>query len=165
MTLEEFRASLTASEPPPALDWALQALWWEAQGHWDRAQECAQVNEADPSAAWVHAYRVQGGSTDPNRRLVPLTFHAVRERRRKIFRAATGQDTEWIQTGMRHTFCSFWLALHGDVNRLVLQSGHDDADTMWRSYHAGVTEADAEAFWSIRPPAAPANVVALAACS
>jgi hypothetical protein len=56
VTLEEFRASLTKSEPPPALDWALQALWWEAQGHWDRAHECAQLNEADPRAAWVHAY-------------------------------------------------------------------------------------------------------------
>ena len=56
MTLEEFRASLTTPEPPPALDWALQALWWEAQGHWDRAHECAQLNDADPRAAWVHAY-------------------------------------------------------------------------------------------------------------
>lgn len=56
MTLEEFRASLTTPEPPPALDCALQALWWEAQGHWDRAHECAQVNDADPRAAWVHAY-------------------------------------------------------------------------------------------------------------
>ena len=56
MTLEEFRASLTTPEPPPALDCALQALWWEAQGHWDRAHECAQLNDADPRAAWVHAY-------------------------------------------------------------------------------------------------------------
>ena len=43
VTLEEFRASLTRPEPLPALDWALQALWWEAQGHWDRAHACAQV--------------------------------------------------------------------------------------------------------------------------
>ena len=56
MTLEEFRASLTLSEPPPSLDLALQGLWWDAQGNWDRAHACAQVNEADPSAAWVHAY-------------------------------------------------------------------------------------------------------------
>ena len=56
MTLEEFRASLTRLEPPPSLSLALQALWWEAQGHWDRAHECAQLNDADPRAAWVHAY-------------------------------------------------------------------------------------------------------------
>src|SRR4051794_40283640 len=56
VTLEEFRASLTGPLPPPALDLALQALWWDAHGNWDRAHACAQVNEADPSAAWVHAY-------------------------------------------------------------------------------------------------------------
>ena len=56
MTFEEFRASLTRPDPPPALDWALQALWWDAQGHWDRAHARAQVDGADPSAAWVHAY-------------------------------------------------------------------------------------------------------------
>jgi hypothetical protein len=56
MTVEEFRASLTVREPPQGLDLALQALWWDAQGNWDRAHTCAQANEADPSAAWVHAY-------------------------------------------------------------------------------------------------------------
>jgi hypothetical protein len=56
VNLEEFRASLTLPEPPPGLDLALQALWWDGQGNWDRAHACAQVNEADPSAAWVHAY-------------------------------------------------------------------------------------------------------------
>ena len=56
MPLDEFRASLTMSEPPPGLNLALHALWWDALGNWDRAHACAQVNEADPSAAWVHAY-------------------------------------------------------------------------------------------------------------
>ncbi len=56
VTIEEFRASLTMAEPSQGLDLALQALWWDAQGNWDRAHACAQVNEADPSAAWVHAY-------------------------------------------------------------------------------------------------------------
>jgi hypothetical protein len=52
---------------------------------------------------------------------------------------------------MRHTFCSCWLAIHKDVNRLVLLSGHDSVDTMWRHYHRGVAEAEAKAFWSIVP--------------
>jgi hypothetical protein len=49
---------------------------------------------------------------------------------------------------MRHTFCSNWLALHKDVNELVLQSGHDSVDTMWRNYHKGVTEKEAKKFHS-----------------
>ena len=45
---------------------------------------------------------------------------------------------------MRHTLCSNWLAVYKDVNELVLISGHDDPDTMWRNYHAGVPEAEAQ---------------------
>lgn len=61
---------------------------------------------------------------------------------------------------MRHTYCSCWLAKHKDANRLVLQSGHTDANTMWERYHRGVTEADAEKFWSIKPPTDLVNVIA-----
>jgi hypothetical protein len=43
--------------------------------------------------------------------------------------------------------------MYKDVNELVLQSGHDSVDTMWRNYHKGVTEAEARKFWAIRPPA------------
>ena len=55
VNLDTFKTSLQRPEPPE-LGPALQALWWDAQGDWDRAHACAQVDEADPSAAWVHAY-------------------------------------------------------------------------------------------------------------
>jgi hypothetical protein len=64
---------------------------------------------------------------------------------------------------MRHTFCSNWLALHKDVNKLVLQSGHDSVDVMWRNYHRGVTETEAREFWSIRPPGEGSKIILLAA--
>ncbi|GAB5561329.1 MAG: hypothetical protein SynsKO_29760 [Synoicihabitans sp.] len=51
MTLEEFK-SLTAVDE---LDLALQALWQDRQGDWNRAHDLAQ--EADSSEGdWVHAY-------------------------------------------------------------------------------------------------------------
>jgi hypothetical protein len=50
--------------------------------------------------------------------------------------------------------------MNKDVNELVLQTGHDSVDTMWRNYHKGVTEAEAKKFWSIMPPADLPNVVA-----
>jgi integrase len=59
--------------------------------------------------------------------------------------------TAWPQQGMRHTYCSNWLAKHKDINKLVLQSGHDSVDTMWRHYHRGTAEAEAKKFWAIRP--------------
>jgi len=44
------------------------------------------------------------------------------------------------------------LAMHKDINKLVLQSGHTSVDTMWRHYHRGTTEAEAKKFWAIMPP-------------
>ncbi len=55
----------------------------------------------------------------------------------------------WPQPGMCRTYCSSWLALHKDVNKLVLQSGHDSVDTVWRHYHRGTTEAAAKEFWAL----------------
>jgi len=55
MTLDDFRESLTATEPPPGLTLALAGLWWDAQGDWTRAHESAQQDEGK-DGAWVHAY-------------------------------------------------------------------------------------------------------------
>lgn len=55
MDLAAFRTSLAGDAPPDGLGLALQALWWEAKGDWDKAHECAQAKE-DPAGCWVHAY-------------------------------------------------------------------------------------------------------------
>lgn len=55
MDLAAFRASLDASAPPPDLSAALEALWWDAHGDWERAHERAMSDEG-AEAAWVHAY-------------------------------------------------------------------------------------------------------------
>lgn len=50
MTPAEFK---TAN--PEQFRGALLALWWDAQGNWERAHEIAQEIE-DSSGSWVHAY-------------------------------------------------------------------------------------------------------------
>ncbi len=55
MDLTQFRASLAVTAPPEGLSTALQALWWEAKGDWDRAHELAQADEGG-AGDWVHAY-------------------------------------------------------------------------------------------------------------
>lgn len=55
MTLDEFRQSLTATEPPAELTHALIGLWWDGKGDWTRAHESAQQDEG-VEGAWVHAY-------------------------------------------------------------------------------------------------------------
>ncbi len=56
MKLSDFEQSLQAAAPPTTFHLALQALWWDAKGNWEKAHECAQADEGDPSCDWVHAY-------------------------------------------------------------------------------------------------------------
>ncbi len=67
MTLEEFRNSLSYSEPPRQLSIALAALWWDAKGDWKQSHEVAGQDEG-PAAAWVHAYlhRKEGDASNAN---------------------------------------------------------------------------------------------------
>ena len=50
MTVSEFAVSDGAE-----FSGALLALWWDAQGDWEKAHEVAQ-DVAGPDGAWVHAY-------------------------------------------------------------------------------------------------------------
>jgi hypothetical protein len=60
MTLTDYRASLTEAAPPAGLTPALQALWFAANGDWDKAHDITQPAGRDLD--WVHAYlhRVEG---------------------------------------------------------------------------------------------------------
>ena len=55
MDINEFRESLKDMTPPERLSAALQGLWWDAKGDWEKAHESAQKDEG-PDGAWVHAY-------------------------------------------------------------------------------------------------------------
>ena len=55
MTVEEFRQSLAGEEPPSHLSFALEGLWWDGKGKWEKAHESAQQDEG-PAGSWVHAY-------------------------------------------------------------------------------------------------------------
>jgi hypothetical protein len=61
VSVDDFRASLSASTPAPGLDAPLTGLWWAAKGRWDDAHRIVQ-EQAGADAAWVHAYlhRVEG---------------------------------------------------------------------------------------------------------
>jgi len=55
MDLAAFRRSLADPAPPAGLGPALEALWHEARGEFDRAHEIAQADEGG-AGDWVHAY-------------------------------------------------------------------------------------------------------------
>ena len=55
MTLMEFQLSQDQSTPPSDWSLALQSLWFDAKGDWDKAHELAQ-KDGGSSGDWVHAY-------------------------------------------------------------------------------------------------------------
>jgi len=61
MNLTQFEATLAESAPPRALAPALAALWYAANGNWERAHDASQERD-DADGAWVHAYlhRLEG---------------------------------------------------------------------------------------------------------
>jgi integrase len=106
------------------------------------------IDLSDNAILWFDAYSRKGGQTAG--KIVQYSESELRAHR-SANRKAAGIE-RWIQQAMRHSYCSNWLAMHGDVNKLVLQSGHDSVDTMWRNYHKGTPKAESEKFWAIRPP-------------
>src|SRR5580700_8805451 len=55
MNLAEFQISQNQTTPPSGLSLALQALWFEVKGDWNKAHDLAQ-KDGESSGDWVHAY-------------------------------------------------------------------------------------------------------------
>jgi hypothetical protein len=55
MDINDFKRAISTGTMPKSLSPALRALWFEAQGDWDKSHKTAQDSD-DRSAAWVHAY-------------------------------------------------------------------------------------------------------------
>jgi integrase len=112
------------------------------------------VDLSENALGWLEARRKAGGAA-----MGPLIAYTAAVLRRKRRRASVATGIRWTRNGMRHTYCSAWLATHKDVNRLVLMSGHDDPDTLWRFYHRGMSEKQAARFWEIIPDTSTSKIV------
>jgi DNA polymerase III delta prime subunit len=56
MTFDEFTQLMEKQERcPSSLPEALQALWYDKRGDWNKAHQIVQ-NASDADSAWVHAY-------------------------------------------------------------------------------------------------------------
>jgi integrase len=109
------------------------------------------IEISDNCKAWLASHAVDNGA------IVPFTTDVLRKRLgalKAIHKILT------IKHGMRHSFASYWLAKHGDINQLCLFLGHDDPETTFRHYAKAATKRDAEKFWAIMPKTSvPKNVV------
>jgi integrase len=54
--------------------------------------------------------------------------------------------------GLRHSFASYHLASHGDIDALVIALGHRGSPALlWEHYHRAVKKSAAAAFWALTP--------------
>jgi integrase len=105
-----------------------------------------RIIDIEPGLAeWLNHFIANYGEAAG--RVTPLAN--LRDRLRAIRKAAG--LTHWTQDAARHSFASYWLSAHGDINKLVLFLGHGSADMLWRHYHRAVKRKDAEAYWKIVP--------------
>jgi integrase len=129
------------------------------------------IDVSDNALAWLREYRRRGGKTTGL--IVPFGRDELRKRHRANWGRVVGLNkagrpkVRWIQQGMRHSFCSYWLVTHdNDTDGLVIQSGHESKEVMWESYYRATTKPKATKFWSIMPPDSVAeNVVPFAQAS
>ncbi|UFH54038.1 hypothetical protein [Spirosoma sp. KNUC1025] len=56
MTLDQFTATLSQTNPPADLHPILQGLWYDANGHWEQAHNIAQSREGTQLYDRLHAY-------------------------------------------------------------------------------------------------------------
>ncbi|MFT4032124.1 MAG: hypothetical protein QM669_06870 [Siphonobacter sp.] len=68
MTYNEFKQSLTDSQPPIAVPVLLKALWYDGKGDWELAHEIAQSAEGTQAYDRLHAYlhRKEGDQWNAN---------------------------------------------------------------------------------------------------
>jgi integrase len=147
-------------------DWSDQVLKLRAEI--TKKKRRRYINVSDNALAWLNDYRRGGGQTTG--KVVAFTSHELRTRHRANWGRVVGLNDagrpkiRWIQQGMRHSFCSYWLVAHdNDTDGLVIQSGHDSKETMWDSYYRATTKAKAAKFWAIRPPRRSKKIVPFAA--
>jgi integrase len=106
-----------------------------------RGQRVVDIN--DTLASWlVPNIRSSGPVTPRGYRLLP-----------RLEKLAKAVKVVWKKNGLRHSFCSYHLAMFGDSIQTAYQAGNS-ADMIHRHYKALVTKADAERFWALRPEVA-----------
>ena len=87
MNLQSFTDNITSPSPPSCLSVYLEALWYDANGEWNKAHDLIDDLE-NKDAAWLHAYlhRKEGD-----------IFNAdYWYRKAGKIRPAIGLDEEWM---------------------------------------------------------------------
>ena len=91
--------------------------------------------------AWLDKYGKKSGSVvDPPVKNLGTKFSYIR---RKL-------GLEWVKNGLRHSFCSYRLAMKPNAAAVSLEAGNTPT-VLLRRYNEAVTKPEAEKWFSIKP--------------
>jgi integrase len=117
-----------------------------------KTRQARYVEISENCKAWLAPHAMDAGP------VVPFTPDVLRKR---LGALKAIHKIRMIKHGTRHSFASYWLAKHGDINQLCRFLGHDDPETTFKHYAKAATKREAEKFWAIIPkPDVARNVVA-----
>jgi integrase/recombinase XerD len=104
---------------------------------------------------WLAPYRKTHGPVDPP---AAKEYFIMRARRRAGIKDWGREKSN----ALRHSFCSYHLALHEDAPLTAARAGHMDTKMIFRNYNNRVKKAAAERYFGIRPAPEAQNILAIA---
>jgi integrase len=99
------------------------------------------------AVAWLDRYVALGGKREG---LVVKWPSSQLERKRSANWKSAGFE-KIPKDAARHSFCSYFLAHTGSLDRSLLASGHTQSRMFWDHYYQHATTEQTAAFWSIVP--------------
>jgi integrase len=120
----------------------------------------------DNAVAWLREYQLQGGRTSGP--IITLSQKPFEEHRR-LNRTRAKMVGDWPNSGMRHSFASYWVASQPNaeksLGRLMQMLGHTELGTLHNHYYQTVSKREAERFYAIWPPSDTRKIIPYPAAS
>ena len=127
------------------LDWSsfqLEERFCRLPAHITKKQRSRHIQITDNSLEWLIRITPREG------KVVPFTDNILRKRLEAL-QVLHGVKT--IKHGYRHSFATYSLAAHGDINRLTLELGHNNPNITFKHYAKVTVKKEAEKFFAIYP--------------
>jgi integrase len=92
--------------------------------------------------AWLERYAGETGRVvKPN------------ERKKRLAAMVKAKLKRWPMDVLRHSFASYHVAMHKDLNATALELGHTSTKMLFQHYREAVKPEAAKAWWALMPPA------------
>jgi site-specific recombinase XerD len=125
------------------LEWAeITEEFVEVKAHKAKTRQRRLIPISSQLRAWLDIARTVGGK-------LPSLNYADKL---KLVLDKTKLRAEWSQNALRHSFASYYFAMHKNENETAARMGNSP-QMVFRHYRELVRPAEAEAFFAIMPPA------------